>query len=330
MTTYYVGSGGDDGNSGETWALRWEHLSVAGATATAGDVVEVGTGTYEAEDSDGAILVVDNAGTSTAPIVFRNGDDDPGTITLDAGTNSLDHCIIPNTFCRFEDFALTGAASHAVDGGSYDSCIFMNCSVYSNAGYGISGDDCWALVGCNVYSNVDYNVTLNEGAQVYWCKIHDVSVVDYNLDIEYGIILGCVFYGSNIGTRHIYLAQPPYGLCAVISCTIDGENIFGTIGIYIASITSEHNVVIVNNIIYDLYYGIYNQYGNYDGWRNTWNNLFNSNTTDVSNFTRGYQYVTGAPVFTDEAGHDYNIEQCDAIDHGGDLQRAIYYEYLIF
>ena len=63
MTTRYVGKGGDDANSGLTWALR--KLTLNGAEDTpvvAGDTVYVGAGTYR------ELLTYDVSGGAGTPI----------------------------------------------------------------------------------------------------------------------------------------------------------------------------------------------------------------------------------------------------------------------
>ena len=62
MTTYYVGTGGNDSNNGTTWALR--KLTLNGAEdipVAAGDTVYVGAGTYR------ETLTVDVSGSSGSP-----------------------------------------------------------------------------------------------------------------------------------------------------------------------------------------------------------------------------------------------------------------------
>ncbi len=65
MATYYVGSGGNDGNSGATWALR--KLTLNGAEdipVAADDTVYVGPGTYRES------LAVDVNGGAGTEIVY--------------------------------------------------------------------------------------------------------------------------------------------------------------------------------------------------------------------------------------------------------------------
>lgn len=65
MATYYVGSGGDNGNNGTTWALR--KLTLNGAEdipVSAGDTVYVGPGTYR------ELLTCDASGSAGSPISY--------------------------------------------------------------------------------------------------------------------------------------------------------------------------------------------------------------------------------------------------------------------
>lgn len=77
MTTYYVGTGGNNSNDGTTWANR--KLTLNGAEdipVTAGDTVYVGPGTYR------ETLTVDVSGSSGSPITYigdYSGDHTDGT-----------------------------------------------------------------------------------------------------------------------------------------------------------------------------------------------------------------------------------------------------------
>jgi hypothetical protein len=65
MTTYYVGSGGDNGNNGTTWALRKATLNGAeDIPVAANDTVYVGPGTYRES------LTVDVSGAAGQPITY--------------------------------------------------------------------------------------------------------------------------------------------------------------------------------------------------------------------------------------------------------------------
>lgn len=78
MTTYYVGPGGNNANSGLTWALR--KLTLNGAEdepVAAGDTVIVGPGTYR------ELLTVDVAGSAGNPITYQA--DYLGTLTDGVG-----------------------------------------------------------------------------------------------------------------------------------------------------------------------------------------------------------------------------------------------------
>lgn len=65
MPTYYVGIGGNNANSGLTWALRKATLNgVEGVPVVAGDTVYVGAGTYREQ------LTCNVSGTSGSPITY--------------------------------------------------------------------------------------------------------------------------------------------------------------------------------------------------------------------------------------------------------------------
>lgn len=101
MTTYYVGKGGNDGNSGLSWASR--KLTLNGAEdipVVAGDVVYVGPGAYRELlilDVDGGI---GNEIAYIADVTGENTDQVGGIVRITGSLNdqsaSNTHCITGN------------------------------------------------------------------------------------------------------------------------------------------------------------------------------------------------------------------------------------------
>jgi len=86
MPTYYVGPGGNDGNSGLTWALRLLTLNAAeDKPITAGSIVYVAPGVYR------ELLTVDVSGAntySTGTVSVTNG----SAVVAGSEKRSYRHC----------------------------------------------------------------------------------------------------------------------------------------------------------------------------------------------------------------------------------------------
>lgn len=75
-TTYYVGPGGSDGNTGLTSGARWASVGKANNTLRAGDVVLIQPGTY------GDKIDPVNGGTPTQRITYLGAINNPGAVTV--------------------------------------------------------------------------------------------------------------------------------------------------------------------------------------------------------------------------------------------------------
>jgi len=97
MTTRYVGIGGNDGNSGLTWALRKLTLNgVEDTPVVAGDTVYVGPGTYREE------LTCDVSGGAGTPITYigdYSGDNTDGVGGVVRITGSDDDITTTRNYC---------------------------------------------------------------------------------------------------------------------------------------------------------------------------------------------------------------------------------------
>lgn len=140
MATYYVGIGGNNGNSGLTWALR--KLTLNGAEdvpVVAGDTVIVGPGTYREQ------LTTDVSGTAGNPITYVGdesgiltdgvggeirvtGSNDDQTVTRSFGVTSTGHNY--RTF-RGIHFDTVGTAGINATGSNFvvEQCAFMSSSI---------------------------------------------------------------------------------------------------------------------------------------------------------------------------------------------------------
>jgi hypothetical protein len=313
MTVYYVdGVDGADGNAGtsEGSGNAWATIDKAMNTVAAGDKVWVkGNGNYV------ETATLDTAGTSTTPIVFEGyttttGDNGKATIAPSTGS-CLGTTINGNTFYVFHNFIFDGTngSSNAVSTASDDYTSYWNCEFANSSGAGITADNYHAFYFCEFYNNTTQGVTVDNNAIFVGCTSYnnggeqiDAAVCD--------LMYKCVIYGSTGGSDAMN-----GNMGYAIGNTIDGENT-ATVGI--SSTTSSG--AIMDNVIYDCATGVtVNATGLTYRYGHA-HNLLNSNTTDYSNTPTqevGYQDVTSAPAFIDEAGDDYRLTLASgAVDAG--------------
>jgi hypothetical protein len=302
MTTYYVdGAVGNDANAGtsEGAGNAWATIDKAMNTVTTADVVYVkATGTYVESP------VIDTASASAnTPIHFEGyttTTGDNGKVTIaSTGTNSLTGTVGGNCFYIFKNFIFDGtnASSNVVSLLSEDYIAFYNCEFKNSVGAGITADNFFTFVNCEFSNNANVGCTVDNNAIVFGCIFAnnggdglDVATCD--------IAYRNVFYGMT-GTSNAINGQ----VAGFIGNTIDGENV-ATKGVDLGVLSE----CCVDNIIYDCATAVTTTTTAL-AWRfPVMYNLLNSNTTDYSTSTLdmiGYQDVTSAPAFADEANDDY-------------------------
>ncbi|HIE61843.1 MAG TPA: hypothetical protein EYQ02_09435, partial [Microbacterium sp.] len=149
----YVRVGGSDAATGESPASAWATLGMAASTATLGQTVYVGAGTYQE-----AITLATN-GTVLSRIRFIA--DTSGSFTSDAGTVLIDAAgasaaiTIDADYITIDGFSVTGASPGLGTGGgvlitsnALDTVV-RHCRLYSNE----RGIHCTATYGVTVESN---------------------------------------------------------------------------------------------------------------------------------------------------------------------------------
>ncbi len=138
MTTYYVGSGGNDASAGTSWNTRKLTLNgVEDAPVAAGDTVYVGPGVYR------ETLTVDVSGTAGNPITYigdytgANTDGTGGVVRITGSDNDITatrtRCIYASTtrnYRTFRGFTLEMASQDCVlwtDGSNvtFDRCVIV-------------------------------------------------------------------------------------------------------------------------------------------------------------------------------------------------------------
>lgn len=204
MTTYYVGSGGNDSNDGLSWANR--KLTLNGAEdipVAAGDTVYVGPGVYR------EALTVDVSGSSGSPITYigdysgDNTDGVGGVVRITGSDNdqtaTRSNCINANSknYRTFEGFILDMCSSNLA---IFDSCtnlILRKAHFYATgpgAAVRVTGTSSAVTIEQFYIGGFQY------GQGGLWFS-HSSTVDDTGHVIQNGIILGSGFgvYIQRIG-----------------------------------------------------------------------------------------------------------------------------------
>ena len=119
MTTYFVGPGGNNGNSGLSWALRRLTLTSIETLVVAGDTVYIGPGTYR------ELLTTTANGSAGSPISYIadvtgiNTDGVGGVVRITASDNDQTSTragtiICANNYRTFQGFWLDGGTSQTL------------------------------------------------------------------------------------------------------------------------------------------------------------------------------------------------------------------------
>lgn len=240
MTTYYVGIGGDDGNSGLTWALR--KLTLNGAEdipVAAGDTVYVGAGTYREE------LEMDVSGAVGTPITYI-GDylgiytDGVGGIVRITGsdddiTRTRDHCIghaAVQTYRTIKGFQFDLAIEDLImlDAGS-DYTVIENCLFLEIAP---------AYVGIIAIGNTT-NLIVRRCS--FFSGGYGVVFMDFmGQDNTVALVENCLFSGQLIA--NIFVFQTGDG--TIRNCVFDGC----MDGVYVSASPELGHPLVVNNSLF--------------------------------------------------------------------------------
>ena len=233
MTTYYVGSGGNDANNGLTWALR--KLTLNGAEdipVAAGDTVYVGAGIYR------ELLTCDVAGANGNPITYI-GDTDGSHTDLAGGmvrvtgsdndqAASRDHCVTGSVNYRaFSGFVLDGATYYQFEAPDPDNWTISKCAIigpYSSdyAALYLGGGANHLVQDCLIYGHV--------------LVFHWAQVSDRNTTFERCVITA--------GAKGLNVSQ--VGGITVRNCLILGQ---GAYGVAVDNLISGQTVTVNNCII---------------------------------------------------------------------------------
>ena len=249
MTTRYVGVGGNDSNSGLTWALRKLTLNgVEDTPVEAGDTVYVGPGTYR------EMLTVDVSGSSGSPITYigdytgANTDGVGGLVRVTGSDDDLtasgrDYCVYAagKDYRTFKGFYFDGAdvrligAINDVQGWTIEQCYFGSSGGNAQAVYFAASG---ARKLCN--NNTVRNCVFNQGG----IGNSAVGVAFYytgEINSSGNVVENCIFLSGYQGIQIVYI-----GDAVVRNCFIANQV---SAGIRTASINSS-NKLVVNNCVF--------------------------------------------------------------------------------
>jgi len=190
----YVRTGGSDSASGNSPASAWATLTKAAQTATAGQTVYVGSGTYQES------VTLSTNGTLLSPIRFIA--DRMGGLTSDAGEVVVDPAgaafgfSIDADFIEIKGFTVTGAGPGASAGGGVlvsagaQGAVVRDCQLYGNE----RGVHCDSASDVTIESNVISNNFAGDGTGIWIDGASDVHVINNLIYNQSGV--GAVISGG--------------------------------------------------------------------------------------------------------------------------------------
>ncbi|HUV82896.1 MAG TPA: right-handed parallel beta-helix repeat-containing protein [archaeon] len=237
MAIYKVGIGGNDANSGLTWALRKLTLNgVEDIPVVAGDTVHVGPGTYR------ELLTVDVSGGAGTPITYigdytgKNTDGLGGVVRLTGSDDDITatrvNCITANAkdYRTFRGFNIDLSTSHNIN--PFALCanwIIDQCYLGDSAQYGIR----FSGPGLNNTIKNSYFGRRASTAGIY--LYHTSALDDRNFSIE-----NCIFESGS----------------GILSAGIGGVTIKNSVfnncsyGLFIGLALTAGQTITVNNCIF--------------------------------------------------------------------------------
>lgn len=310
MTIYYVdsvatgiGDGLSEVNAFTTIDAAMNIMATAGVAPHT--VYVKASGTY---DENGNIDTAETTGTAT--ITFEGYSSTPGDNGKVTWTNSSGSALTGsvNNYCGyiFKNFKFNNCSSYGVSLGSNDFITFYNCEFSNNGNSGIDADTGGPvnLVNCVGTGNTGAGCNLQFSGVVLGCIFHTNTTNQIFADGS-PLIYKNVCYGHTASGSDIISVKE----CRVaLANTVDGENITTT-GINMDPGSGFDTNFALDNIVYDCGTGI-DISTSYPASSVIGYNLVNSNATadyPITTGEIGYQDVTSAPAFTDEANDDYTL-----------------------
>lgn len=249
MTTRYAGPGGNDANSGLSWALRKLTLNgVEDTPVVAGDTVYIGPGTYR------EMLTVDVSGTAGNAITYigdysgANTDGIGGVVRITGSDNDQTAtrangvtCAAQRNYRTFRGFALDMFTGYHITGGlatSGTNWIVERCYLGISDGaaaYGIvcggANQAAWTIRNC-------YFMTGRAQLPVWFYHTADVNNCGH-------VVENCILIGSGNSTASAAIMSSNVGGIAVRNSNLYA---FGY-GVQVAAALAVGQTVTVNNCI---------------------------------------------------------------------------------
>jgi hypothetical protein len=321
---YYVKATPSGDESGDSEANAMSLAAAADAVAAGETVYVKADGVYEVEDgANNCVLHATTPGAVTTPIVWQGYDttiNDGGIAKINAdpaGDQFANGILITGNYNVFKNFEVTGASGAGIYT-TADYMTFKTCSSHDNGGDGFFTDNYTKFECCTSYSNSGDGYESDPGAIFIACIAHTNTAIGFKA--QNGVYFSCIGY-DNSGGNFKFDSSAAGTIAAFLYCTADGWS-DADFGFEIAG-TGNSQIAVVNSIFHNCSTGIdtAEQIGEIFIARN---NLYNSNTADVSEFLavstgdgigdRGDVEDPGAP-FTGSGDYDPNaFAQAKAID----------------
>ena len=276
---------GNDANSGLSVSDPFETIQHGLNILNGGETLYVkASATY----TETAFTVNFDNNVRTYLIGFSDTPGDEGLVTID-GENVRD-CITGSGWNKVgyyvANFRVTRAVSHGIDYDEANDIVIINCQADNNGGRGIDVDDLSMTLGCYCFDNVSDGIKIQAGGVAHGCICNNNG--DYGIIAEAGECVSCICVGNADGGVKVGYKNTT----SVVNCTIDGNNLPNTRGIYIT--VPDRSFRFVNNIIMNCTSGIYALSVPTTEFRLIGaHNLFHNNDTDYFNFTGSMSETIG-------------------------------------
>lgn len=273
-------------------------LGAANAAHAASDQIWARSGTNYTE-----ILALTTVGLATAPTIWEGytttlGDD--GQATIDGGSVRASGItqLSTNSYLVFKNLIIQNHTGAGVNT-TMDSCTWVRCDALSNGGDGWQLDNGHTFINCRAGGNGGDGIDMDGGCSIHGCLLD--TNTNSGVQADEGCIAMSDFFSN--GLHAISMDQGNLALRCVLNNTIDGDVEDTSDGITFS--TRINWGFVINNLVYDCTTGIRFNGSELIG---SANNLNNGHTTPYAGTAGTWDgEVTGAPVFTNEAGGDRTL-----------------------
>jgi len=285
MTTRYVGIGGNDGNSGLTWALRKLTLNgVEDTPVVANDTIYVGPGTYR------ELLTCDVSGTAGNPITYIgdysgvNTDGVGGVVRITGSDNDQTatraSCVLAGAainYRTFQGFSMDGCTGNFISSNSFactnwiiQKSMFKTMAASSLIRCDTQSNN-WTIQECTFFGQGNANVVL---------FFHSSTYSD-----SANLVQNCLFMTGNPG-----ILSTRVGGITVKNSVFTSRN-----GVQVGTALAGGQTVTVNNCIFAFETVALSATVAGEIVENY--NTFSGNNTDRTNTNTGANSVTYPPLF---------------------------------